>query len=124
MAYDKGELLEQAKKAIIENSLHFIEDIVAALPCDKTTFYRQFKKDSNEYNELKELLTENKTNQKQKLRKKWSDSDNATLQLSLYKLIGTDEDRQKLSQTHLDIKSDNEPIGLEINFVKREKKED
>lgn len=123
MAYDKKELFEQAKEAIKINELHFIEDIVASLPCDKTTFYRQFKKDSNEYNELKELLTENKISRKQKLRKKWSDSDNATLQLSLYKLIGNDEDRQKLSQTHLDIKSDGESISLEVNWVKRDKKE-
>ena len=124
MAYDKDELLKQAEVAIKEKKLHFIEDIIACLPCDKTTFYRKFQKDSNEYNDLKELLTQNRTEQKQKLRKKWSDSDNATLQLSLYKLIGTDEDRQKLSQSHLDIKSDGEQIGLDINFVKREKKAD
>ena len=44
MAYNKDELLKQAKKAIVINKLHFIEDIIAALPCDKTTFYRLFKK--------------------------------------------------------------------------------
>lgn len=42
MAYKKKEIFEQAKKAITEHRLIFVEDVVAYLPCDKTTFYRLF----------------------------------------------------------------------------------
>ena len=61
MAYKKKEIYESAKKAIKENNLFFIEDIVAWLPCDKTTFYRFFRPESNEYNNLRTLLDINKT---------------------------------------------------------------
>ena len=58
MAYKTKELYEKAKKAIEENNLFFIEDIVAFLPCNKNTFYNHFPVDSNEIHDLKELLEE------------------------------------------------------------------
>ena len=60
MAYDKKKIFEQSKEVTVKNKLFFIEDIVAFLPCDKTTFYRYFKPNSEEYNELNELLGQNK----------------------------------------------------------------
>ena len=42
MAYDKNKIFEQAKELIEKHKLFFVEDIVALLPCDKTTFYRFF----------------------------------------------------------------------------------
>ena len=111
MAYKTKDLLNKAIKAIEENNLFFIEDIVAFLPCDKTTFYKHFPIDSNENNDLKELLEVNRVNQKVKLRKKWGDTDNATLSLALYKLTGTSEERKRLSQTHHDLTSDGNKIN-------------
>ncbi|MGL5075985.1 MAG: hypothetical protein ACRDBG_09100, partial [Waterburya sp.] len=87
MAYDRKKIFEQAKEMIVKHKLFFIEDIVAFLPCDKTTFYRFFDPSCNEYNELRELLEVNRTSIKVSLRKKWYDSDNATLQMGLMKLI-------------------------------------
>jgi hypothetical protein len=55
MAYDKNKIFEQAKEAIVKNKLFFIEDIVAFLPCDKTTFYRFFEVNCNEYNDYLRL---------------------------------------------------------------------
>tara|TARA_R110000782_G_scaffold72273_5_gene144794 strand:- start:81 stop:455 length:375 start_codon:yes stop_codon:yes gene_type:complete len=111
MAYKTKDLLNKAIKAIEENNLFFIEDIVAFLPCDKTTFYKHFPIDSNENNDLKELLEVNRVNQKVKLRKKWGDTENATLSLALYKLTGTSEERKRLSQTHHDLTSDGNKIS-------------
>ena len=97
MAYNKNKILEQAIKQIEKHSLYFIEDVVAYIPCDKTTFYRLFPKDSNEYNSIKDSLEKNRINTKVSMRKKWNDSDNATLQMGLMKLIGTEDEAHRLN---------------------------
>ena len=102
MANDKKKILEQAKDAINKNKLFFIEDIVAFLPISKPTFYDYFKVDSNEFNELKEMLDNNRIKVKSSMRKKWYDSENATLQMALMKLICTDDERKRLSMTHVE----------------------
>ncbi len=108
MAYDRKKLFEQAKKLIVDNELFFVEDIVSLLPCDKTTFYKHFPPESNELNELKRLLEISKTNIKVKLRKKWEVSDNATVQMALMKLIGSEDERRKLSMTYQQHSGDEE----------------
>ena len=60
MAFDRDKLYQQAQTAITENNLFFIEDIVAFIPCSKPTFYEYFPIDSNEFNNLKGLLEQNK----------------------------------------------------------------
>lgn len=97
MAYDRVKIFEQAKEVIIKKNLLFIEDVVAFLPIAKKTFYEYFPLDSNESNELKELLETNKINIKVSMRSKWYESDNATLQMGLMKLISTNEELRKLS---------------------------
>lgn len=102
MQYDKQKIFEQAKDAINKNKLFFIEDIVAFLPISKPTFYDYFKVDSNEFNELKEMLDNNRIEVKSSMRKKWYDSENATLQMALMKIICTDDERKRLSMTHIE----------------------
>jgi len=102
MAYNKSKIYEQAKQAITDNNLFFIEDIVAFLPCDKTTFYRFFPPECNEYNILRELLEINKITTKSVIRSKLLKSDRAGELLALYRLIGTPEERQMLNQQYLD----------------------
>lgn len=104
MGYDKKKIFEQAKDVIVKHSLVFIEEIVSYLPCDKTTFYRLFNPDSNEYNELRAMIDANKVNIKVSLRKQWKTSDNATLQLALYRLTATQEEHQKLNQQYIEHK--------------------
>lgn len=112
MAYDKEELYQKAKTAVTDNNLFFIEDLIAMLPCDKTTFYRLFEVKSNEYNTLKDLIEQNKINQKVKMRKKWGDSDNATLQMALMKLISTDEERKRLAVSYIESKTTQANVDL------------
>ncbi len=100
MAYDRVKLFEQAKKVTIENNLFFIDDIIAYLPCSKSSFYEFYPDGSDELDKLKELLEVNRTTIKVSLRKKWYDSDNATLQMGLMKLIASPEEHRRLSQTH------------------------
>jgi len=97
MAYDKKKIFEQAKEMIVKHKLFFIEDIVSFLPCDKTTFYRFFEPDSNEYNELKGLLETNRVELKVSMRSKWYKSNAPALQMALMKLIATPDELRKLS---------------------------
>ena len=112
MAYDRKKIFEQAKDAIVKNKLFFIEDIVAFLPCDKTTFYRFFEVNCNEYNELKDLLETNRTELKVSMRSKWYKSNAPALQMALMKLICTDDERKMLSMTHTDVTTN----GKEMNI--------
>jgi hypothetical protein len=102
MAYNKQDIFKQALKAAKEKSLYFIEDIVAYIPCDKTTFYRFFPVDCNEYNTIKSELENNKIQTKVEIREKLKAGSKATELIALYKLICTDEERVNLSMTHLD----------------------
>lgn len=110
MAYDKDNLYEQARKAIIDNELFFIEDIVAFIPCSKPTFYEHFPIDSNELNNLKELLEQNKITVKSAIRKKLFKSEKASELLALYRLICTKEEHQLLNQQYIDHTSNGEKL--------------
>jgi hypothetical protein len=116
MAYDRKKILEQAKEMIVKHKLFFIEDIVAFLPCDKTTFYRFFEPDSNEYNELKELLEQNRVTLKVSLRSKWYTSNAPALQMALMKLIASPEELRKLSMNHQVNEEVEKPIFKEIDL--------
>jgi len=117
MAYDKDEIFKKAKDLTIEHKLFFIEDIVSMLPCSKPTFYEFFPLESNELNKLKELIDTNRTSIKIGLRKKWNDSEAPALQLSLYKLICSNEERKNLSMTHADVTSDGKEITSSLPVI-------
>lgn len=92
--YDVKKLQEEAIKAIKENDLKFIEEVVDCLPCSKRTFY-EYK--LHEVDAIQDLLWSNKVRLKTRLRKKWEDSDNFNAEKHLYLLVGTDEEREILS---------------------------
>lgn len=119
MAYDRVKIYEQAQELIKTKKLFFIEDVVTLLPCDKTTFYRFFEVESNEYNTIKELLDKNKIDVKNGLRNKWYNGNNPLTQMALYKLIGTEEEYHRIASTKTENKNINieKPIfnGLDIN---------
>ena len=112
--YDKNEMFERAKTAIVDEDLLTVTDVVAFLPCGKSTFYELFPSDSDELESLKELLDCNKIKIKQALRRKWAVSDNATMQLALYKLSANEEEHRKLSQQY--IEQENRNIITEVDL--------
>lgn len=118
MAHNRNKIFKQAKEVIVKNKLFFIEDIVAFLPISKPTFYEFFKIDSNEFNELKDLLDQNRVEIKVSMRSKWYKSENATLQLALMKLIGTDEEAHRLngSSQKIDATTNGKDINTIINL--------
>lgn len=120
MAHDREKIYKQAQDLIISKKLFFVEDIIALLPISKPTFYDYFKVDSNEFNELKDLLNKNRVEVKASMRSKWYKSDNPTLQLALMKLIGTDEEAHRLNGSNHKISGDREnPLQnqMTINVV-------
>lgn len=114
MAYDQKKIYEQAQEQIKKNNLFFIEDIVAFIPCDKTTFYRFFPLESNEYNALKALLDENKVKTKSAIRSKLFKGSKASELLALYKLICTDEERDALMMQKIDHSTKGKSLNVSI----------
>ena len=103
MSFDRDKLYQQAQTAITENNLFFIEDIVAFIPCSKPTFYEYFPIDSNELNNLKGLLEQNKIRTKSAIRAKLYKSPKASELLALYRLICTPEERKMLNQNYIEL---------------------
>ena len=99
MAYDANELEKKAIEAIKKNKLIFLEEVISYLPCNRGTFYLN---NLNKLDSILELLEENKIEEKVKLRKKWRGTDNAALNLALYKLCSSEEEQAKLNPNKVD----------------------
>ncbi len=117
MAYDRAEIFEQAKEVTKENNLFFIEDIIAYLPISKPTFYEFFSVDSNELNDLKELLEHNRVSLKVSMRKKWQDNPAPALQMALMKLIASPEELKKLSMQFIESENTNLNKNFDISKI-------
>ena len=121
---DREKLKAKAIEAIEKNKLLFIEDVCSFIGINKTTFYRHFELNSDDYNELSEMLNKNKIILKIGMRKNWYEQkQNATMQMALYKLCSTPEEHKLLQQNYNDITTDGEPIkqviqinGQDISF--------
>jgi AcrR family transcriptional regulator len=93
------EVVEKIKK---DSSITFIEDVCVELNISRTTFYSYFPSDSEDYKKIKEAIDQNKYIQKKEIRKMWKiDANDRQGRLYLYKLLGNNEDRQKLSMQHI-----------------------
>ncbi len=112
MAYKTEDLLKTAMEAIEKHKLFFIEDIVAYLPCHKTTFYEHFPNESNDYKTMFEALERNRITLKVSMRSKWYTSSAPALQMALMKLISTPEELKRLSMQYTDITTQGEKINI------------
>ena len=123
MANDKNKILQQAKEVIANNPIFFIEDLVAYLPISKKTFYVYYPIESDECNELKELIDQNKIKTKAGIRAKLFRSEKAGELLALYRLICTPEERRMLNQNYLELTGkDGEAseLSITINHAKKD----
>lgn len=90
----KQQILTKAIAQAKKHNLIFLSDVIAYTSISRQTFYTwEFDKSDK----LKEVLEDNKINIKVELRKKWSLSDNATLNIALYKLVANNEERKALA---------------------------
>lgn len=115
MAYDKKKILKDAIELIEKHHLVFIDDVVSLLPISKKTFYLWFTPESDELHEIKRLLDKNRISMKSNMRKKWYQSENATLQVALMKLIATDDEAARLSGTPREQKQDKDALVIKWN---------
>ena len=114
MAYDKAKIYQQAQEAVKNNNLFFIDDIVAWLPCARSTFYEYYPDGSDEMDNLKRMLEDNKIKTKSAIRSKLFKGEKAAELLALYRLICTPEERQNLNQSYIDHTSKGKEINTPI----------
>lgn len=94
MAYKTEELEAKALEAIRKNRLVFAHEVPTFINISKQTYYDH---KLEQLDSIKSALDKNREEIKAGLRKKWYDSENATVQIALYKLIGTDEESDRIN---------------------------
>lgn len=94
MAYRKADLEKKALAAIKRHKLVFATDVISFLPCSEATYYNH---KLHELESIKSELEKQRTSMKVHLRKRWLDSDNPTLNVALYKLIGNEDEAHRLN---------------------------
>lgn len=98
MAYDKAEILKQAKEAIEENELTTIAEVLTYIPCSESSLYETEEWKSEVLGPIKKALEVKKTSLKAKMKKEWRKADsNPTLQIAAFKLIADDDEMARLS---------------------------
>lgn len=121
--YNKDSLFEQAKQILSDESkreIVFVDDVAVALGISRTTLYSHFPVGSPEMTVIDDLLRKNRSYIKQKMRKKWFKSEQPALQISLYKLIGTEDEAHRLNGT----KTENVNVNVEQPLFTDEEDED
>ena len=101
MAYDR----EQIRKELIRNikrdeNITSFQDAALTIAPDISTLYTwEFEK----LDDIKSAIAQNKIKVKSQLRKQWKDAGaSATLQLALYKLLATEDERKALAMEYHD----------------------
>lgn len=95
MAYDKDKMLKKALMVIDRDDCVTLDELAKCLGIDRGTLYVW---EFNKKDEIKDAIESKKTEIKRKMRRRWRDSDNATLQIAEFKLLATDEEREAISQ--------------------------
>lgn len=98
MARKRNLTVDQVKEVIQNNrNIVNIADILIELKLSKQTFYYYFPYDSDGLNEIKETLEGNKTKIKKVIRDKLLNCNSPAALIALYKLMGTQEEREALN---------------------------
>lgn len=87
-------LVQQCLEIIEKNNILFITDLVAFLPFGRSTFYL-YQLDKSDT--LKEAIEKQKIYTKQALRLQWMHSKSPALQIALYRMIATPEEKEAIS---------------------------
>ena len=96
-------LVNECISLINDYKILFISDLIALLPFSKSTFY-VYGLDKSDA--VKEAIENNRSMIKQKLRAKWYESSTPTLQIALYKILATPEERKAMSSSSKEAKND------------------
>ena len=105
----ENEKLVQLCLDIIRNpdiNILFITDLVAFLPISRATFYNY---GLDKLDILKEEIDNNRIRTKQALRAKWAKSNSPALQIALYKMIATKEEKEAIQNVVLPKDAEQKP---------------
>lgn len=122
MSYDTKELKSKATHLIQAKNLYFIDDLVAFLPCSRSTFYEHFPKESKASKELRELLEDNRIATKQEIRTKLLQSSKASELLAVYKMIATDEERKAISSQYTETNNTNREQSIQMTDEEKDRR--
>ena len=114
MAFNKDKLYSEAIELTNKYKLFRIVDLVAFLPCEKSTFYGFFPDGSDELESIKRAFNKNKTEIKVSLKSKWFNSENPTLQVALFKLLADADEHRKLQQNYTDVTTGGDRININV----------
>lgn len=116
----KQEYIELSLKAIDDYKLIFITDVPRYLGISVTRFYQL---ELEKVEDIKQAVETNRIDIKVSLRKKWYESENPTLQILLFKLVATDEERKRTAQNYVDITTGGEKIKAVNPFTEMSKED-
>jgi hypothetical protein len=80
--------------------MEFFADLVAYMPIGETAFYQYFPSGSQKHETLKEMLQNNRTKLKKKIREKLYASSRANELIPLYKLLSNNDELRRLAMVH------------------------
>lgn len=110
--YDKQKIYSQCLDVIKSEKLTFFSDLAEFVEPAISTLY-EWELDKSE--DIKRELAKNKVTAKRKMRNKWQDSDNATLQLAAYKLIADKDELESLTINKVDNRN-TYPEGINVSM--------
>jgi hypothetical protein len=109
MAQNKKDKYEKELLEIIKaKKIVFFDHCFAFTSFSRATAYNH---DLEKLDTIKNALHQNRVKAKNYLINKWIGSDNATLQISAYRLMSDTEEHQKLNQSYIDHTSKGEKIN-------------
>jgi len=97
MAYTKRQLYKKALEVADKEQCFFIEEVCCKIPCSKTLFYERFPIGSNEMNEVKRIIANNRVKTTGTMIRKWVTSEAPALQIGAMKILGTKKQAHALN---------------------------
>lgn len=91
---------EELLKVIKEKKIAFFDHCFAFVSFSSSTAYNH---ELEKLDTIKNAIKQNRVKSKNYLLNKWIESDNATLNISAYRLLSDSEEHRKLNQTYNDI---------------------
>lgn len=107
--YNKQKLAAEALKFAKTKKCIFMQEVIDLTGVSASTFYATFPAFSEESETIKRELCRNRANMKAGLRSKWYASENATVQIALYKLLATPDEFTRLASQKIALQNDIEP---------------
>lgn len=108
------ELIEEAIKGIrADKNIIYISEVIELLGISTATFYVYFPKDGEIYKEFMNELETNRVRVKKEIRDKLLNIKQATALIALYRLIGTQEERDRLNPSMDGSAADKEKMNVD-----------